>query len=121
MQADIVAIDASENILLVNIFLKPCLIIYPIELILIYVLTLLFITNDYALLNCNYTLSHRIDNFSVMSNYNNCCSASVNCLKKLHDFPCVSRVKVTCRLVCKQNRRIINQSSCNCNSLLFST
>ena len=58
-----VAMDARENILFLQILEKPCLIVYPIELILIEI-TVYVGYND-AFLHGNHPLIHDFNNIHI--------------------------------------------------------
>ena len=67
MHADIVAIDAIENILFLPIFLKPCLKLYPSVLIL-NVYTFFFVADYDAFPKPYHSFAHGIDYLAVMGN-----------------------------------------------------
>ncbi len=87
MQADIVAIDASENIMFLPIFLNPCLITYPIVLILIYISTSLFITDDDPVLHGDHPFIHLVNDLLVMCYHKNRSPSLVSLFQKAHDLP----------------------------------
>lgn len=78
MQADIVAMDARENILLRQILRIPCFTVYPRELILITVT--IYVRYYDAFLYCNHAFIHYFDNFYIVSNYYNSRPPFVNFL-----------------------------------------
>ena len=94
---------------------------YVIVLTLILISTFLFVANDDAFLHRNYTFLKCIYDFSVMGNYKNGRSALINFLKQFHNFKRVLRVKVSGRLIGKQNVWTVYKCSCKCHPLLFST
>ena len=87
IHADIVAMDASENILFLQIFLTPCFPTYPNVLILIYIPTFFLITDDYALLHSNDAFVHLVYDLLVMCNNKYCCSTLICLFQQTHDLP----------------------------------
>ena len=70
-----------------EMFLNPCLNVYQSVLILIYVLTLLLVADDDPFFHCYDTLTHRIDDLTVVGNHKYRCASSVDLFEKLHYLP----------------------------------
>ena len=77
MHAAIVAIEATENILFLRMFLTPCFIEYPIVLILMLIPTFFLVAYDDTLFHRNNSLLHFIYDLLVMRNDKNCSSSII--------------------------------------------
>ena len=91
IHADIVAIDARENILFFQIFFAPCLNVYQNVLILIKI-TYPLILNDNTLFHRNHTLSHCLDNLKIVSYHQYRGASLVNFIQQLHNLPGIMSV-----------------------------
>ena len=74
------------------------------------------VRTDFSIFQINYSGRILLCQFRVMCDHNDQ-TVFRHLSKKIHDLHTGVTVQCSCRLICKQDLRIIDQRSCNCNSL----
>lgn len=80
-----------------------------------------FIGNYHSVRNLNYPVA-LFGKVHIMSYHNYCLTVFCpQAFQKAYDFPACLIIKITCRLITKQNLRLVNKRSCYCGALLLSS
>ena len=80
---------------------------------------MLFVTHNLAIMQLDDAFAHRIDDFLIMSGHDDSRTRAINRVKHLHNAERCRRIQIACRLISKQDLRVIHVRACDSDTLLF--